>query len=165
MSVSPIVKLLCEGEGNIITCELKSGEVFSKTTFRPLHLLNSSQLFRGTLMHAEDNMNVQLKGVSHTAKDGKVTSLEQAFLRGSKIRFIVLPDMLKNAPMFQAIQTQKAGITSGRGRGTGFGMSQAVNSQRGGPRGARGGPGRGRGGGRGAPGGDRGGRGGGGGGF
>merc|ERR1719204_2183420 len=49
-----------------------------------------------------------------TARDGKVSQLEQIFIRGSKIRFVILPDMLKNAPMFKKMLTQKS---SGVGRG------------------------------------------------
>merc|ERR1719495_2642796 len=50
-----------------------------------------------------------------TARDGKVSQLEQIFVRGSKIRFVILPDMLKNAPMFKKmLASQKQ--TMGRGK-------------------------------------------------
>merc|ERR1719318_746232 len=76
-----------------------------------------------------------------TARDGKVSQLEQIFIRGSKIRFIILPDMLKNAPMFKNM----TGRSGGRGGGGNFGKSAILRaSARGGGRG-----GRGRGGGRG----------------
>jgi len=47
-----------------------------------------------------------------------VAQLENVYIRGSKIRFLILPDMLKNAPMFKR-QGQKAantGSASGRGK-------------------------------------------------
>ena len=50
------VLLLREAEGHAITIELKSGE-----------------LYRGTLGAAESTMNVQLQGVIHTGRDGRVT--------------------------------------------------------------------------------------------
>ena len=43
----------------------------------------------GKLVEAEDNMNCQVKQVTATAKDGRVSQLEYIYLRGSKIRFMV----------------------------------------------------------------------------
>lgn len=45
------VKLLHEAEGHVVTVEIKSGETY-----------------RGTLIEAEDNWNVQLENITHTAK-------------------------------------------------------------------------------------------------
>ena len=36
-----------------------------------------------------------------TARDGKVSQLEQIFVRGSKIQFVILPNMLESAPRFK----------------------------------------------------------------
>lgn len=36
-------------------------------------------------------------------QDGRVSHLDHVFLRGSRIRFMIIPDMLKNAPMFKRI--------------------------------------------------------------
>jgi small nuclear ribonucleoprotein D3 len=77
------VKLIHESEGFIVTVELINGEVY-----------------RGLMVDAEDNMNCQLQNVTLTARDGKQSKLEHVYIRGSKIRLIILPDMLKNAPMF-----------------------------------------------------------------
>jgi len=120
------VKLLHESVGHIVTVELKTGE-----------------LYRGKLDEAEDNMNCQMSTVMLTARDGSQHPLEQAFLRGSHIKFVILPDMLKNAPMFRK-ELVKAGRDIGQGEDFGPG--------RGGRGGGRGGRGRGRGG-RGGPGG------------
>lgn len=76
--------VLHEAEGHAITVELKTGE-----------------LYRGHLDAAEDTMNLQLSKVALTAVDGKVTRLEHVYLRGSHIRFIVLPELLKHAPVFK----------------------------------------------------------------
>ena len=44
---------------------------------------------------AEDNMNVQLKDITVTARDGRVSHLEQVYIRGSHVRFFIVPDMLR----------------------------------------------------------------------
>merc|ERR1711990_1239400 len=95
-SIGIPIKLLHEAEGHTITCEAKSGEVY-----------------RGQLLEAEDNMNCYIGSVTMTARDGRTSKLEQVAIRGSQVRFMILPDMLKNAPMFK--RADKTG--SGRGRG------------------------------------------------
>ncbi len=106
--ISVPIKLLHEAESHVVTIELKSGE-----------------MFRGYLMEAEDTMNVRLDDVKMTSRDGKISHLDQLYLRGSQIKFIIIPDMLKNSPMFKKIKNQtkaakKASIAKGtiRGRGT-----------------------------------------------
>ncbi|XP_015792254.1 small nuclear ribonucleoprotein Sm D3 [Tetranychus urticae] len=115
MSIGIPIKVLHEAEGHIITVETTNGEVF-----------------RGKLIEAEDNMNVMMSQITATSRDGKVTSLETIFIRGSKIRFLILPDMLKNAPMFKKMGSKpgtkssvtvrgksallKAQVARGRGR-------------------------------------------------
>ena len=85
------IKVLHDAEGHTVTVELKTGEVF-----------------RGKLDEAEDNMNVHLSNCTKTAKDGRVSTLANCFLRGSHVRFMVLPDILKNAPFFKKIETKQA---------------------------------------------------------
>lgn len=104
------VKLLHEAEGHVVTVELKTGEIL-----------------RGTMTEAEDNWNVQLSNVTATGRDGKVTHMEHIFVRGSRVRFVIVPDLLKNAPMFKRIDPANkitsgkigGGGTEGRGRGRG----------------------------------------------
>lgn len=96
MSIGVPIKVLHEAEGHIVTCETITGEVY-----------------RGKLIEAEDNMNCQMTQITVTYRDGKVAQLENVYIRGSKIRFLILPDMLKNAPMFK--KQTKAG-TAGRGK-------------------------------------------------
>merc|ERR1719228_1745332 len=129
------IKVLHEAEGHVVTVESTTGEVF-----------------RGKLIEAEDNMNLQMKDNTVTYRDGRVAHLEYLYLRGSKVRFLILPDMLKNAPMFKA---------KSRGGGAGRGKSAILRAQAGRGGRGRGFGGRGRGfGDRGGRGGDRGGRGG-----
>jgi small nuclear ribonucleoprotein D3 len=87
VSVGVPVKLLHEGEGHIITVELKNGETY-----------------RGLLAEAEDTMNCQMKEVTMTSRDGRVSRLENVYLRGGNIKFIVLPELLKSAPIFKKVQ-------------------------------------------------------------
>merc|ERR1711997_1387007 len=99
MSIGVPIKVLHEAEGHIITCETITGEVY-----------------RGKLIEAEGNMNCQMTAVQVTYRDGRVAQLENIYIRGSKIRFLILPDMLKNAPMFKNM---------GRGRGAATGTAGA----------------------------------------
>lgn len=96
MSIGVPIKVLHEAEGHIVTCETITGEVY-----------------RGKLIEAEDNMNCQMTNITVTYRDGRVATLENVYIRGSKIRFLILPDMLKNAPMFKK---QTKGGTGGRGK-------------------------------------------------
>jgi small nuclear ribonucleoprotein D3 len=43
-----------------------------------------------------------------TGRDGRVTKMENVFLRGGQIKFIVLPEMLKNAPIFKKVMQMRA---------------------------------------------------------
>ena len=65
-----------------------------------------------------------MEACSVTLRNGQTTRLENVFIRGSKIRFLILPDMLKNAPMF-------TNMTAGaRGRGSaGSGKSAILRAQ------------------------------------
>ena len=123
------IKLLHEAEGHVITVELKSGE-----------------MYRGELFEAEDNMNVQLKDVTATGRDGRVTQLAHIFIRGSRIRFVVIPDMLKNAPMFKRIDPKfknKNMALGVGGRGRAAAVRAAAKAKTGGGGGGGGGRGRG----------------------
>lgn len=51
--------------------------------------------FSLSLFTAEDNMNVQLKDITVTARDGRVSHLDQVYIRGSHVRFFIVPDMLR----------------------------------------------------------------------
>lgn len=126
MSVGIPIKLLHEASPHIVTVEMRVGDVY-----------------RGTLAAVEDNMNVQLKRVTLTRRDGKVSTLEHVFIRGSKIRFLILPDVLASAPMFKRVEALKEGRPMearglGRGRGIGSAPSRGGSTAgrgRGAPRG------------------------------
>jgi small nuclear ribonucleoprotein D3 len=81
-------------------------------------------------------MNVQLKDITVTARDGRVSHLDQVYIRGSHVRYFIVPDMLRNAPMFRQKDRKGRGVGLARGRAT---VSRARGQQRGGDRGDRGG--------------------------
>ncbi|CZS95934.1 probable small nuclear ribonucleoprotein SM D3 [Rhynchosporium agropyri] len=108
------IKLLNEAQGHVVTLEITSGQVY-----------------RGKLLEAEDNMNVQLKDITVTARDGRVSHLDQVYIRGSHVRFFIVPDMLRNAPMFRSRGVKGRGVGLARGRAT---VSRARASGRGAPR-------------------------------
>lgn len=99
MSIGIPIKLLHEAEGHIVTLETTTGDVY-----------------RGKLLEAEDNMNCQMQNITVTARDGRITQVEQVFIRGSMIRFLILPDMLKNAPMFKPKSSGSRGVSAGGGK-------------------------------------------------
>jgi len=69
---------------------------------------------------AEDNFNISMKDIAVTARDGKQTHLDSVYIRGNMIRFMVVPDMLQQAPMFKRVgpnAMKGRGIGSARGRG------------------------------------------------
>lgn len=100
-------------------------------------------------------MNVQLKDITVTARDGRVSHLDQVYIRGSHVRFFIVPDMLRygitslawttpslgrakanilldrNAPMFRSRGVKGRGVGLARGRAT---VSRARASGRGAPR-------------------------------
>lgn len=70
-SVGVPIKVLHDAEGHVVTLETITGEVF-----------------RGKLVEAEDNMNVHMQEIIMTARDGKTSSLQNVYIRGSKIRLV-----------------------------------------------------------------------------
>lgn len=110
MSIGIPIKILHEAEGHTITCETTDGETY-----------------RGKLVEAEDSMNLQMTNITVTHRDGSVSNMQGCFLRGSKIVFVTMPDILKHAPVFNKVtsksstQAPSANILKARGRGMGRG--------------------------------------------
>jgi len=53
-----------------------------------------------------------MQDVTVTFRDGRTAQLQNIYIRGSQVRFMILPDMLKNAPMLRQVK----GGTAGRGK-------------------------------------------------
>jgi small nuclear ribonucleoprotein D3 len=65
-----------------------------------IHLFHTlADIFVPSLLAAEDNLNISLKDITVTGRDGRVSQLDQVYIRGSMVRFFIVPDMLQNAPM------------------------------------------------------------------
>ncbi len=117
--VSVPIKLLHEAIGHTVSIEVRSGEIY-----------------RGHLMQSEDNMNVLIENVVRTNRDGSKSSMEQVYIRGGQIRFFVVPDMLRHAPMFKNL-LKSSTSTSGPAKGSGFGSLGAAGSGSGKGKGVR----------------------------
>lgn len=95
------VKLLHEALGHIITVELKTGQLYrgklAEGMFSYGHLC--VLILNIDTYSAEDSLNISLKDITVTGRDGRVSQLDQVYIRGSMIRFFIVPDMLQNAPM------------------------------------------------------------------
>ena len=100
----PVV-LLHESEALLITVEMKTGDVA-----------------RGWLMKAEDCWNVKLKDVTLTNSEGNERRLKTLYIRGDRINFIVLPEILGESPMFYRLQEFRK--SKGRKGGNPKGLSQ-----------------------------------------
>uniref|UniRef100_A0A093VAS3 Small nuclear ribonucleoprotein Sm D3 n=1 Tax=Talaromyces marneffei PM1 TaxID=1077442 RepID=A0A093VAS3_TALMA len=85
------IKLLNEAQGHVVTLEITSGQVY-----------------RGKL----------LEDITVTARDGRVSHLDQVYIRGSHVRFFIVPDMLRNAPMFRTRGQRGRGVGLARGKAT-----------------------------------------------
>lgn len=84
------IKLFHEGEGHMVTVELRNGEIY-----------------RGQLRDTEETMNCLITDVVMTARDGRVTKMENVYIRGSQIKFMILPDLLKHSPVLEKVKQLK----------------------------------------------------------
>ena len=94
--------LLHEGEGLVVTVETRAG-----------------YSYRGSVESVEDSMNLGLKDVSATSPDGTEAPLDRVFIRGSQVLFVVFPDVLRLAPMFERLRKAAAGLSTAGGLGRG----------------------------------------------
>ena len=84
MSFSIPIRLLHAAVGHKLTVELTTGDVY-----------------QGDLLLAEDNINLHLFNTKHLSRDGKGEQLDQVYVRGSHIRFLVLPDLIQFDPVLE----------------------------------------------------------------
>eukprot|EP00568_Trieres_chinensis_P007563 CAMPEP_0183293670 /NCGR_PEP_ID=MMETSP0160_2-20130417/2271_1 /TAXON_ID=2839 ORGANISM="Odontella Sinensis, Strain Grunow 1884" /NCGR_SAMPLE_ID=MMETSP0160_2 /ASSEMBLY_ACC=CAM_ASM_000250 /LENGTH=131 /DNA_ID=CAMNT_0025454825 /DNA_START=161 /DNA_END=553 /DNA_ORIENTATION=+ len=105
----PIV-LLHDAEGSVVSIETRKGE-----------------LIRGILHEAEDMMNLYLQKANVLDERGNERYVPQLYVRGPEIVFVVLPDMLKRAPMFNRIKHwRKHGGAPPEGVGAAVGQAAAI---------------------------------------
>ena len=87
---------------------------------------------------AEDNLNIALRDITVTGRDGRVSQLDQVYIRGSMVRFFIVPDMLQNAPMYDMpyrssivsdsfiFRFKRVGPNAMKGRGIGTARGRAT---------------------------------------
>lgn len=90
MPVTVPLKLLHESQGFVVTVETSNGS-----------------MHRGCMREVDDYMNVILDDVVTTSKSSS-QSRKEVVIRGSSIRFFVLPPALKFAPFFCRASPEKA---------------------------------------------------------
>jgi len=120
--------------------------------------LKNGETYNGYLVNCDSWMNINLRKVTCTAKDGdKFWRMPAVYIRGNTIKYLCIPDEVLGHVQEEEAQNQKApaGRGEGRGRGRGRGAGRGGPGGPGGPGGdrgrGRGGEGRGRGRGRGQP--------------
>jgi len=81
--------------------------------------MKNGEIYRGLLLSAEDTMNMSLSEVIRTARNGQISKVPNVYLRGSGVRFIALPDVLKSAPCFQKVKSMKRKMEEAQRQGAG----------------------------------------------
>ena len=89
-----------EAEGLTISVEVKDGT-----------------LYRGRAERTEDNFSVSLSDATATSPTGEVTTLQRVYIRGNRIVFVVFPDVLERAPIFDRVRRTSEGTPIERQRG------------------------------------------------
>lgn len=65
------------------------------------------------MQQAEDNMNLLMLEVTLTNRDGSTQPLQSAYIRGSQVRYLILPDMLKVRGSFNEREREERGRDQG----------------------------------------------------
>ena len=84
MKESLPLKVLQEGKPFVVTIETRNG-----------------QSYRGKLIEIEENMNCRLQNASLINSEGIIKKFNTIFLRGSNLRLIILPDIIKESPLLE----------------------------------------------------------------
>lgn len=98
MTNSIPIKLLHEATGFEVTIQLISGDKY-----------------RGILSMVEDNMNCYLNEAEHIFPNGNTEPSETAYIRGSNILFVNVPEIFENSRLFSTdIVDPRLGKHSGK---------------------------------------------------
>ena len=117
------IKLLHEGEGHMVRAPRRAAPRDPASPLASLFVgatrrasarsaqvtieLKNGEIYRGHLDESEETMNCLVTDVVMTARDGRVTKLENVYIRGSQIKFMILPDLLKHSPVFEKVKELK----------------------------------------------------------
>nr|BAS01933.1 small nuclear ribonucleoprotein Sm-D3 [Amorphochlora amoebiformis] len=88
-SIGIPIKLIHEAEKHKITIVLKDNSII-----------------KGELFNSEDNMNLHIKDCSLLIKNNKEILIQHIFVRGNTIKILIIPDVLKNSPMFKTLASR-----------------------------------------------------------
>ena len=126
LNMIKLVKVLMRLAGETVVVELKDGTSV-----------------QGTVVGVDMPMNTHLKAVRQTARDGTVTHIDSLTVRGSTIRFVLLPDTLNLDALLLDIETPEPRNlprerASSRGRGRARGGRGGMGPRGRGGRGMRG---------------------------
>jgi len=78
--------------------------------------MKNGETYRGMLLGAEETMNLTLNDVVRTARNGQISKLPSVYLRGNGVRFIALPELLKNSPTFKKVAVMKKKMEQNTGK-------------------------------------------------
>lgn len=70
--------------------------------------MRSGDIYRGLVIDVEDCWNIQLNECQYTSRSGETSKLEHVYIRGSQVRYVIVPDMLKNSPIFKKFNMSAA---------------------------------------------------------
>lgn len=108
------VLLIQEAESHSVTVEMVDGTVY-----------------RGRLETASESMNMRLSRVVVSGgPDEQRKRLDEAMLRGSQVRFIVLPEILEDAPHFEQLRAVKASRAEKRHQRAGREVTKPADAAR-----------------------------------
>jgi len=87
--------------------------------------LKNGETYNGHLVSCDSWMNINLRKVIHTSKDGdKFWQISETYIRGNTIKYLCIPDEVidkvkeeSSQPQRHEIQSKDSSSTRGRGRG------------------------------------------------
>jgi small nuclear ribonucleoprotein D3 len=65
--------------------------------------MQNEDSYEGILDSCQENMNCQLVNVVKRAKNGQVTRQASAFIRGTNIAFVKMPNLIRSNPIFKPV--------------------------------------------------------------
>jgi len=91
----------------------------------------SDMSVQGTVVGVDMSMNTHLKNVKVTRKGQSPISMDHLTVRGSTVRYVLLPDSIPlDTLLIDDTTTKKKAPAAGRGRGRGLGRGRGTAARR-----------------------------------